>query len=70
MLTFSTPFFSSQLTSKMLIESALTVVKTPKEELNPLVRQGGVFTPGLAGGQALANRLHKYAGFEVNVKPC
>lgn len=54
-------------TSRMLVESALAVV-LQRDELSDIAKEGGVLTPALAGGDVVAERLSKYAGWDIRTE--
>lgn len=58
---------SSYVTSRMLIETGLSIAQTPRDQLTPLARRGGVFPSSLAAGEVLAQRLRSNAHFDVSL---
>ena len=52
-------------TASMISEAALSIA-LDYEKLSPLAKQGGVLTPATYGGDVLAERLVKYAGFSIS----
>ena len=55
------------LTSRMIVETALTIIDDPKIKQNPLGKgvKGGVLTPALVGADRLAQRLVEYGQIEI-----
>ena len=51
-------------TASMISEAALSIA-LDYEKLSPLAKQGGVLTPATFGGDVLADRLVKHAGFTI-----
>ncbi|EPQ26716.1 uncharacterized protein PFL1_05695 [Pseudozyma flocculosa PF-1] len=53
------------LTSRMIVETALTIAREDRARCGPLAAKGGVLTSATLGAEVLASRLEKFAGFQI-----
>lgn len=55
------------MTARMITETALAVV-LDHDKLHALGKQGGVLTAATVGADIIAERLRKYASFEISTE--
>ncbi|KAN0062664.1 hypothetical protein ACQY0O_004854 [Thecaphora frezii] len=56
------------LTSRMIVESALTIAREDRDACGPIAKQGGVLTGATLGAEKLVERLVKYGQFQIDTQ--